>query len=86
MTTAWTSVDSTNYLKIIFQEDYEKWLQLKSKFKITNNRKLLLTSKGFDQENSAPDSANDTQSTGVPEWQVPLVKVVLLSTSMTKLY
>lgn len=27
----------------------------------------MLTSQGFDQENSAPDSANETQSTGVPD-------------------
>lgn len=29
----------------------------------------MLTSRGFDQENSAPDSANETQSTGVPDSQ-----------------
>lgn len=28
---------------------------------------LMLTSTGFDHENSAPDNANETQSTGVPE-------------------
>lgn len=27
----------------------------------------MLTSKGLDQENSAPDNANETQSAGVPE-------------------
>ena len=27
------------------------------------------TSKGFDQENNAPDKASETQSTGVPEYK-----------------
>jgi len=27
----------------------------------------MLTRRGFDQENNAPDNANETQSTGVPE-------------------
>lgn len=27
----------------------------------------MYTSRGFDQENNAPDKANETQSTGVPK-------------------
>lgn len=27
----------------------------------------MLTNRGFDHENNAPDKANETQSTGVPE-------------------
>lgn len=27
----------------------------------------MLTNTGFDHENNAPDKANETQSTGVPE-------------------
>lgn len=32
--------------------------------------KIKCTTSGFDQENSAPDNAIDTQSTGVPEIRI----------------
>lgn len=32
----------------------------------------MLTRRGFDQEKRAPDNANETQSTGVPEEELPI--------------
>lgn len=69
ITTRWTPVDSTNHLNI----------KKKHKCSITDwwhtnqhsfgDSMPIHTSKGFDQENKAPDKASETQSAGVPEYK-----------------
>lgn len=66
MTTAWSPVDSTNYLKPDCTWKLSKMPNNRTYIWSQNDIMLMLTSKGFDQENSAPDNANETQSTGVP--------------------